>query len=310
MQVPVCRLETGPLGVDSSRPRGAIAAGQNCAGACAEHGPTGLTLFGAIDDLWADAGGLHYVVDYKATSKGGEVSLDAEWQGGYRRQVEFYQWLLRGRGREVSDRAWFVYANGIRGGGAFDDVLRFRTRVIPYDGSDAWVEPALRDVAGCLASGSGPGAAPSATTWRGRRRPADGKHLRGCRALPGAPGGPRPATSCPAPCAPRDESQASVACRRAADASEGCRGLTVRPVALFSDGRGQEVSHRAEESPSNLLGMRSVLPGELARLRQRVGARAAPRRAVRRRLVPVGYRPAGKRRQTLAGRNGRTLVGH
>jgi hypothetical protein len=36
------------------------------------------------------------VVDYKATSKAGEVGLDAEWQGGYRRQVEFYQWLLRG----------------------------------------------------------------------------------------------------------------------------------------------------------------------------------------------------------------------
>ena len=34
---------------------------------------TGLTLFGAIDDLWADAGGLHYVVEYKATSKSGEV---------------------------------------------------------------------------------------------------------------------------------------------------------------------------------------------------------------------------------------------
>jgi hypothetical protein len=30
-----------------------------------EHAATGLTLFGAIDDLWADAGGLHYVVDYK-----------------------------------------------------------------------------------------------------------------------------------------------------------------------------------------------------------------------------------------------------
>ena len=100
------------------------------------------------------------MVDYKATSKGGEVGIGADWQGGYRRQVEFYQWLLRGRGLRVSDRAWFVYANGIRDGGAFDDVLRFRTRVIPYDGSDAWVEPALRDVADCLASGSAPEAAP------------------------------------------------------------------------------------------------------------------------------------------------------
>jgi hypothetical protein len=50
-----------------------------------EHEPTGLTFFGAIDDLWVDADGLHYVVDYKATSKKDEVSLDADWQGGYKR---------------------------------------------------------------------------------------------------------------------------------------------------------------------------------------------------------------------------------
>jgi len=51
--------------VDSSRSRGAIAAGHNFTGVRVEHAATGLTLFGAIDDLWADAGGLHYVVDYK-----------------------------------------------------------------------------------------------------------------------------------------------------------------------------------------------------------------------------------------------------
>lgn len=67
---------------------------------------------------------------------------------------------MRGKGLAVSDRAWFVYANGIRDGGAFDDVLRFRTKVIPYDGDDSWVEPALRDVADCLASGSAPEADP------------------------------------------------------------------------------------------------------------------------------------------------------
>ena len=132
----------------------------NFTGVRVGRGPTGLTLFGAIDDLWADAAGLHYVVDYKATSKKDEVSLDADWQGGYKRQVEFYQWLLRGRGLRVSDRAWFVYANGIRDGEAFDDVLRFRTKLIPYDGSDAWVEPTLRDVADCLASEHAPEADP------------------------------------------------------------------------------------------------------------------------------------------------------
>jgi hypothetical protein len=39
----------------------------------AKHAPTRLTLYGA--------GGLHRVVDYKATSNGGEVGLGAGWQG-------------------------------------------------------------------------------------------------------------------------------------------------------------------------------------------------------------------------------------
>ncbi|MCK7473677.1 MAG: hypothetical protein MZV49_09390 [Rhodopseudomonas palustris] len=51
----------------------------------------------------------------------------------------------------MSDRAWFVYANGIRDDAPFDDVLRFRTKLIPYDGNATWVEPALRAVADCLA---------------------------------------------------------------------------------------------------------------------------------------------------------------
>ena len=38
----------------------------------------GIEFFGAIDDLWHDLFGVHYVVDYKATSKADEVSLDAD----------------------------------------------------------------------------------------------------------------------------------------------------------------------------------------------------------------------------------------
>jgi hypothetical protein len=55
----------------------------------------GIEFFGAIDDLWHDMFGVHYVVDYKATSKADEVSLDADWQIAYKRQVEFYQWLTQ-----------------------------------------------------------------------------------------------------------------------------------------------------------------------------------------------------------------------
>ena len=116
----------------------------------------GIEFFGAIDDLWHDMFGVHYVVDYKATSKADEVSLDADWQIAYKRQVEFYQWLLRGNDLEVSNQAWFVYANGIKGDGSFDDQLVFKTKLISYDGSDAWIEPTLDSLIECIASESPP----------------------------------------------------------------------------------------------------------------------------------------------------------
>jgi len=128
----------------------------NFTGVSAVHEPTGLELFGAIEDLLVDRQGLYYVVDYKATAKAGEVSLYAEWQISYKRQVEFYQWLLRRNGLRMADRAWFVYANGIKDDGPFDDVLRFRTTLIPYDGDDSWVEPTIASAHACLAQTAAP----------------------------------------------------------------------------------------------------------------------------------------------------------
>jgi hypothetical protein len=116
----------------------------------------GIEFFGAIDDLWKDMFGVHYVVDYKATSKADEVSLDADWQIAYKRQVEFYQWLLRGNDLEISDQAWFVYANGIKGDGSFNDQLQFRTKLIPYVGNSSWIEPTLDKLIDCLQSLSPP----------------------------------------------------------------------------------------------------------------------------------------------------------
>lgn len=115
-----------------------------------------IEFFGAIDDLWLDPTGVHYVVDYKATSKADEVSLDADWQIAYKRQVEFYQWLLRGNGLEVSNQAWFVYANGIKGDGHFDDQLEFETKLISYEGNASWIEPTLDCLIECLASETAP----------------------------------------------------------------------------------------------------------------------------------------------------------
>lgn len=115
------------------------------------HEPTRLELYGAIDDLWRDlATGELIVADYKATSKDAEVTLDAAWQDGYKRQMEFYQWLLRRRGFAVARRGWFVYCNGRRDLERFDGRLEFRIRLIPYEGDDGWVEETLARIRATL----------------------------------------------------------------------------------------------------------------------------------------------------------------
>jgi CRISPR/Cas system-associated exonuclease Cas4 (RecB family) len=110
------------------------------------HQATNLIAFGSIDDLWIDDLGTFYVADYKATSKNGEIGRDAEWQIGYKRQVEFYQWLLRQKGLSVSDQAWFVYANGTKDRPVFEGTLHFTTSLIPYKGNSDWVEPTLNEI--------------------------------------------------------------------------------------------------------------------------------------------------------------------
>lgn len=119
----------------------------NFTGVRALHEASGFELFGAIDDLWRDLDTEELiVVDYKATSKDAEVTLDAAWQDGYKRQMEFYQWLLRRQGLAVAARGWFVYCNGRRDLEGFGNRLEFRVKMIPYDGDDGWVEPMLGEI--------------------------------------------------------------------------------------------------------------------------------------------------------------------
>ena len=107
------------------------------------HDATNLYIFGAVDDIWVNPKGELLVVDYKATSKDTEVTLDADWQDGYKRQMEVYQWLLRRNDFKVSDTGYFVYCNGRKDKKAFDGKLEFDVKVIPYVGSDRWIEKAL-----------------------------------------------------------------------------------------------------------------------------------------------------------------------
>lgn len=115
------------------------------------HEQTGLLVTGAIDDLWINSKGEYMVVDYKATAKEEAVKeLDKEWQDGYKRQMEVYQWLLRQNGLKVSDTGYFVYCTGMMDREAFDKKIDFDVNLIVYKGNDSWVEKTLFEIKKCL----------------------------------------------------------------------------------------------------------------------------------------------------------------
>jgi CRISPR/Cas system-associated exonuclease Cas4 (RecB family) len=124
----------------------------NFTGVVALHKPTNLHVFGAIDDVWVNDLSELIVVDYKATSKSKDVSIDSDWQISYKRQMEVYQWLLRQNGFTVSDTGYFVYTNARVDMDGFGDKLEFKTKLIPYTGNDSWVEPTLAKMKACMES--------------------------------------------------------------------------------------------------------------------------------------------------------------
>jgi len=121
---------------------------------------TNFLVTGGVDDVWVNPKGELIIVDYKATAKAGEVNLDAEWQIGYKRQMEIYQWLFRNNGFKVSSTGYFVYVNAQTDREAFDAKLEFDVKIIPYKGNDSWVEGTLLAARRCL-DGELPESAPS-----------------------------------------------------------------------------------------------------------------------------------------------------
>lgn len=147
---------------------------ENFKGVTFLHEPTGMTVSGAIDDLWIGGDGRYIVVDYKATAKEAPVTeLDKAWQEGYKRQMETYQWLLRRNGLDVSDTGYFVYCTGKLDREAFDKRIEFDVKLIRYDGDDSWVEGTLGAIRECLEGGDIPEASEDCdhcTYWTARRR--------------------------------------------------------------------------------------------------------------------------------------------
>ena len=114
------------------------------------HKPTNFLVTGGVDDVWINSKKELIIVDYKATSKNGEINIEAEWQIGYKRQMEIYQWLFRKNDFKVSKKGYFVYCNGDTSKEAFNEKLEFQVTVIPYEGDYSWVEETIINAHKCL----------------------------------------------------------------------------------------------------------------------------------------------------------------
>ncbi len=125
---------------------------ENFVGVQYHHKSTNFIITGAVDDVWINPKNELIVVDYKSTSKTTEVNLDADWQIGYKRQMEIYQWLLRQNGHKVSNTGYFVYCNGKTDRAAFDGKLEFDISILDYMGNDSWIENTINDIYKCLGS--------------------------------------------------------------------------------------------------------------------------------------------------------------
>lgn len=122
---------------------------------------TNLIITGGVDDVWVTPAKELIIVDYKATAKVGEVTIDADWQDGYKRQMEIYQWLFRMNDFKVSDTGYFVYCNGRTDSPAFDGKIEFDVKLIPYTGKTDWIEKKIKELHERLSQEEPPAANPS-----------------------------------------------------------------------------------------------------------------------------------------------------
>jgi len=112
------------------------------------HEPTGLTISGAVDDIWVTEEGKLIIIDYKATSKAERIEKlgDSPWEKQYQRQLGVYRWLLEKNGHEVEEMGYLVYANASKEEDAFDDKLTFETTLVECPTRVDWIESTLVEI--------------------------------------------------------------------------------------------------------------------------------------------------------------------
>lgn len=117
------------------------------------HRETGITVYGAIDDLWTNEAGEVVIIDYKATAKASPVTSlgTASYHDAYRRQLDMYAWLVEGQGLKVAKSGYLFYVTARKSADGFLGRLEFDPALIEHDIDMTWIEPFLETAKDVLA---------------------------------------------------------------------------------------------------------------------------------------------------------------
>lgn len=129
--------------------------------------PLGVTLFGAINDLFQFPDGCLAVVDYKTTGARAATVYD-----DYRRQMNIYTYLLEKNGERTKGKGYFVFyvVNKEQG---FGGRLPFVGSIIEVNTDTSSVEPLIVEAVRALQSEGPPKPAPDCKycEWRSKTFP-------------------------------------------------------------------------------------------------------------------------------------------
>lgn len=127
---------------------------ENFEGIAYKDKETGITISGAVDDVWVKPDGELIIVDYKSTSKDGSITelSDSSWDQQYKRQLGVYKWLLEKNGFKVNTLGYLVYANADKTVDAFNAQLVFETTLVPVELETEWIEETVDAIKDCLES--------------------------------------------------------------------------------------------------------------------------------------------------------------
>ena len=112
--------------------------------------PAGVTIFGAVDDIFQFSDGKLAVCDYKS-SGAKEVTVYDD----YRRQMNVYTYLLEKNGHETTGKGYFVFYKVDKTRG-FEGRLPFTGSIVEVPTDVDTVEPVIANAVRCLNSEGAP----------------------------------------------------------------------------------------------------------------------------------------------------------